>query len=235
MQDKKKSKDCNSIWPRQNEPFPLSKCIFPFLKPPTIKNKQRVSLLSFHTNSSCVLTLLLSGLVPEPENEGQTPETLSAVAAPPCRPAGGATDEPRIDPFRPTIPLHPAAPPSPSPLSTGSPLTGLLPASRSLCSAHEDPGRDPPLPLPRQSGRAVPGRGGSVPFHRRRAPPCLVSLSTLPSLGIRTAAQSQRGTAGTEPTVKSQRQNPTCGIGAAGGDGVTSERPYLNLDKLLAI
>lgn len=192
------------------------------------KNNPRISLLSFPTNCSCLPTSLLSGLVPEPEDEGQTPETLPAVAAPPCRPAGGAPDEPRLDHFWPTVSLHPApppAPPPPSPLSTGSPLDGLLPTSRSLRSAHEDPGRDPPLSLPRQSGRDVPCRGGSVPFHRRRAPPCLVSLSALPSLGIRTAAQSQRGTARIEPTAEPQRQNPTRGIGAAGGDGVTLERP----------
>lgn len=211
----------------------------PTFEAPDRKNKQHVSLLTFPTNSSRLLASLLSGLVPEPEDEGQTAETLPAVAAPPRRPPGGAPDEPCRYHVRPTVPLHPAPPPAPPPtppLSTGSPLAGLLPTSRSLRSAHEDPGRHPPLPLPRQSGRAVPGHGGgSVPFHRRRAPPCLVSLSALPSLGIRTAAQSQRGTAGTEPTVESQRQNPTCGTGAAGRDGVTSERHCLNPVKLLAI
>lgn len=93
----------------------------------------------------------LSGLVPEPEDEGQTPATLPAVAAPPRRPARGAPDEPCFDSFRPTVPLHPAPPPAPPPpssLSTGSALASLLSASRSLRSTHEDPGRDPPLPLP---------------------------------------------------------------------------------------
>lgn len=217
---------------------PSFKVHIPTFKTPYSKNKRRVYLILSPTNSSCLLTLLLSGLVPEPEDEGQTPETLPALAAPPRRPTGGAPDEPGLDPFRPTVPLHPTPPPTPphpSPLSTGSPLASLFPTSQSLCSAHEDPGRLPPLPLPRQSGRVVPGRCGSVPFRRHPAPPCFVPLSALPSLGIRTAAQSQRGTAGTEPTTEPQRQNSTCGIGAAGRDGVTSERHYLNLVRLLAI
>lgn len=177
-----------------------------------------------------LLASLLSGLVPEQEDEGQTPETLPAMAAPPHRPAGGAPDEPRLDPLRPAVPLHPAPspapPPPPPPLPPGSAVAGLHPASRSLRGAHEDPGRDPPVPLPRQSGRAVTGRSGSVPFHRRCTPPRLVSLSALPALGIRTAAQSQRGTAGTEPTAESQRQNPACGVRTAGGDSVMSEGHY---------
>lgn len=157
----------------------------------------------FSSNSSCLLASLLSGLVPEPENEGQAPETLPAMAAPPRRPAGGAPNEPCLDPFRPSVPLHPSPPPTPpaTSLSTGSALAGLLPPSQSLLSAHADPGRDPPLPLPRQSGRAVACRGGFVPHKRSCAPPCLLPLSALPSLGIRTAAQSQGGTAGTEPTA----------------------------------
>lgn len=152
------------------------------------------------------------------------------MAPPPHRPAGGALDEPCLDPFRSTVPLHtaPSSTPAPPSLSIGSPLARLLPCT------HEDPGCDPPLPLQRQSGRAVTGRGGSIPFQRSRAPPCLLSLFALPSLGIRTAAQSQGGTAQTEPTAESQRQNQACGIGTTGGDGVTSERHNLNLVKLLA-
>lgn len=186
----------------------------------------------------CLMALLLSGLVPEQEDEGQTPETFPAMATPPHGPAGGALDEPGLNPLRPAVPLHPtppaAPPPPPPPVPSGYALAGLLPTSWSLCGTHEDPGCDPPVTLPWESERAVPGCGGSVPLHCHRAPPRLVSLSALPALGIRTAAESQRRTGRTEPTAESQRQNPACGIRTAGGNGVTSERHYLNPVKLLA-
>lgn len=149
------------------------------------------------------LPSLSQGVVPEQEDEGQTTETLLAVASPSCRPPGGAPDGPGISFLHPAVPLHPAAPPTPPPpppLPPGSLLTSILSSPLLQCT-HEDPGCTPPLPVPQQSRGAASNHSSPLPLHQRCAPSRLMSLPPLPALGTRTTAKSQGAGTGTEPAT----------------------------------
>jgi len=160
-------------------------------------------------------------VVPEPEDEGQTPETHLDVAPPSGGPPGGAPDGPRLSLLRLAVPLHsapPPAPPPPPPLPAGSLFAG---GSGVLRRPHAAPGRAPPLPVPQQTPRgAACDRGGPLPLRRPLAPPRLVSVPPLPALGAGAAAESQSGGPETEPAPEPQGHRTAWGSGAEGRDGV---------------
>lgn len=164
-------------------------------------------------------------MVPEQEDEGQTAETLPAVASPSRRPAGCSSNGPCLSLLHSTVPLHapsPPTPPSPPPLPPGSLLAGIL-SSQSVQRTHEDPGCFPSVPVPQQTRGAAPRRRRPVPLQQLHAPPRLLPLPALSTVGTRAAAQGQRGGTGTEPASESQSQHPARRSGEEGGDGVAQD------------
>lgn len=142
--------------------------------------------------TSFLLAPFSQGVVPEQEDEGQTAETLLAMASPSCGPPGIAPNGPCLSLLHITVPFHPAPPPTPSPpppLPPGSLLTRIF-SSQSLQRTYANTGCTPPVPVPQQIRGAASNRSSPLPLHQHHASSSLMPLSPLPSLGTRTTAQS---------------------------------------------
>lgn len=130
------------------------------------------------------------GVVPEQEDEGQTAETLLALASPSCRPPGGTPDGPGLSFLDFPVPLHPAPPPPPPPPPLLPPVSLLASifSSQPLQCTPEAPGCTPPFAVPQQARGAASNNRGPLPLHQHHAPSGLMPLPPLPALGTRTTA-----------------------------------------------